>query len=89
MSYELFYKYRADELPSKYEIEKNVIGNYSITNIKENIFEVDHWTSMFNNISDDVPKWMINLTDLHNIDSDSLLSNYGFKNIKFKIESEG
>ena len=70
------------------EIIKDILGLMIITPVVGNVYSIESWTSMFNNIVDDVPPWMIELIILYNMNSDKLLD-FGFKSVKLKIDEDG
>jgi lysyl-tRNA synthetase class I len=85
IKFELCYKENENE--SDEDIKKDILGNMMFEKISKNLYEVSHWTSMFNCIEEDVPNWMIELIVLYNMDPKKLLR-YGFKNIKFEIKDD-
>jgi len=69
------------------DLEKITLGNMVIQNFIGSIFEISQWSVMYNDFSD-VPEWMTYLIILHNMNPEYLLSDFGFKNVKFKINED-
>ena len=69
------------------DLERISLGNITIENLVGNVFEVSHWSVMYNDFSD-VPEWMRYLIIFYNMNPEYLLSRFGFKKIKFKIQED-
>jgi len=69
------------------EIMKMVLGEMTINQVVGNVYSISHFTSMFNDYND-LPKWMIELIVMNNMKSGELLD-FGFKDVKLKIDDQG
>lgn len=76
---------------SKDKIIKNVIigmNSLKCDSKSKNTFCVSNFTSMFNSINDDVPKWMTFLIVMYNMNPEFLEKEFNFKKIKFVIDDQ-
>lgn len=75
------------KLISDKEMIKEILGGANISQLVGNVFKIEHYTSMFNNICEDIPDWMIELIVLNNIGVSNLLK-YGMKSVRLEIHED-
>ena len=81
---DLWYKQLSEKDFTEEGIKRSILGNMIVTDLVSGVFEISQWTSMFNDYGD-IPKWMIHLIILNNVDKSEMFSKFGFKEVKLKI----
>lgn len=88
--YDAFQKDRELKDPallSDKELIYEILGDMTVSQVVGSVFKVEHYTSMFNNICEDIPDWMIELIVLNNIGVSNLLK-YGMKSVRLEIQED-
>mgnify|MGYP001404496894 CR=1 FL=1 len=89
--YTLFRKHQElkdPKLISDKDIIKDILGGMCITKSDaENMFSVEYSTSMFNNICEDIPDWILELIVLNNMGAVNVLK-YGIKSVHLEIQDD-
>lgn len=71
-----------DDIIKEYILESIFVGKKV-----GNVFSVSYWTSMFNNLTEDVPPWMIELILMYNMNPNDL-TKFGMKSVKLEVSED-
>lgn len=74
------------ELPPDAELKIKSLGNMELKHLGEKTYQIIHWTSMYNSILMDIPRWMTYLIILYNMTPAFVFDHFGFKNVQFEID---
>lgn len=70
------------------ELKIKTLGNMEMEHLESRSYKVTHWTSMYNSILMDIPRWMIYLIILYNMKPEFVFEHFGFRNIRLVIEED-
>lgn len=65
-------------------IKEYLLGSMFVGKKVGNVFSISYWTSMFNNLTEDVPPWMIEIILMYNINPNDL-TKFGMKSVKLEV----